>query len=185
MDSQPPPLLQLSCGCPWDVYPTDREVVDLWPFQQGHLVMIPSWCGLYRLNKGRAAGEVTGAQPWGFSGGRGWAACIHCCLLLILFIHWRSPQRREKANGLSTPSESPHFHLGWVWSSPPHHMYYNNPPPRPRFLVLTAHPAESSLITARAMLTFFFLEAVPSCTLGKFLCWSDLTFPHCPDHSCC
>lgn len=54
-------------------------------------------------------------------------------------------------------------------------MYYNNPPPHPRFLVLTAHPAESSLIIARAMLTFF-LEAVPSCTLGKFLCWSDLHF---------
>ena len=35
-------------------------------------------------------------------------------------------------------------------------MYYNNPPPRPRFLVLTAHPVESSLIIARAMLTFFF-----------------------------
>lgn len=34
-------------------------------------------------------------------------------------------------------------------------MYYSNSPPRPRFLVLTAHPAESSVIIASAMLTFF------------------------------
>lgn len=46
-------------------------------------------------------------------------------------------------------------------------MYYNNPPPRPRFLVLTAHPAESSLIIARAMLTFFFSGSSTIVHLGK------------------